>query len=126
MQHMATPMESTYLPLHEELKCILDEKNIPQTFGTACGTGATAMSWAGKLFSLSPRQVTFQRMESLLLFAVETGLISELNQNCLIQSLDNAPCLNEGQRLFLNLHPEALQQNFSPDPLLQKTVRIES
>ncbi len=123
MQHMATPMESTYLPLHEELKCILDEKNIPQTLEPLVELGnGNVLGWEA-VFSL-PQASNFQRMESLLLFAVETGLISELNQNCLIQSLDNAPCLNEGQRLFLNLHPEALQQNFSPDPLLQKLSEL--
>lgn len=115
-QNIAAPLDSTYLPLHEELKTILDEEKLSVTMEplVELNTG-NILGWE-PAFAL-PQSENFQMMESTLLFAVETGLITEFNNLCLRMGITNAPYLEGGQRLFLNLHPEALQQGFAFETL---------
>ncbi len=124
LKHMAVPMDSSYLPLHEELKSILDERAIPYTMEPVVELGSGHILGWEPAFSL-PQTTNFQRMESLLLFAVESGFITDLNQVCLLKALNNAPDLHEGQRLFLTLHPEAIQQGLSLDLLVQQLPKLQ-
>ncbi len=111
------PMEYAGLPVFEEYERILEEEDISTLYQPVVSfESGNVIGW--EAFSVGPKGSFFHTIASLLRFAEETGTLADLESLCRKKAFEGAGKLKTGQKLFINMHPAAFMERFTPGETL--------